>query len=1102
MRIKIAIPLALLAAAIIVTVTFVLATRPAIQDRTYVIGWVESPPDEVRGKSGDPTGFSIELVREAARRRGIRLKWVEHPESSEAALRSKAVDLWPLMIITGERKKLFYLTDPYQEDEYALYVNKNSAFTKASDFKGQTISYENLPIDLKFLREYFPQSAHLGKTSLEEAIRSVCTGEAQAFFEDHLTAFALLLKNPPCPNTSFRMIPLQNLKIELAIGATRESRAAADAIRDEIGVMGRDGSLERIVSVWSPAASQELLTLAKLQQAKNNLRRYRTGLASAATLFVLALCSAVGYRRQRIKAQSYSQALGAAERNIRLVADSLTEMVVAFDTHRMLTYANSGAEALTGYGLAELRAGTPLSWVHPEDRDHVLELWGKVFNGQAVEQVVHRLITKKEATKWVAASWGPVEDESGYCVGIRGTCQDITERVLAERLLEQTNQRFRTIVEEIAERKRAEQALRESEQRFRQVADAAPVMIWVSDVNQRCTFVNKPWLDFVGRRAENESTNGWPGCIHPADLDSSLRTYNCAFEARRSFQMEYRARCAEGEYRWLLDNGTPLFGDGKFTGYIGSRIDITERKRIEERLRVSEERLKNSERLAHVGNWHWDIETNRVAWSEEMFRIFGLPQDYIPVYEDFLQALIPKDRNRVAQEIRDGLEKKKGYANEYQIVRPSGELRTISCITEVLLNKKNSPISMFGACQDVTESRQAQKEAFARQKLESVGMLASGIAHDFNNLLGGVLFQADVALEELGTGDSPEAELKGIREAAVRGSEIVRQLMFYSGKETGVAEFVDVSRIIEEMLNLLRISVSKRAVLRTDLSKGVPIIRANPAQIRQTVMNLVTNASEAIGDREGIISVKTRGVAVDRDSTGITTEHWATGDFLQLEVSDTGCGIPLEARGKVFDPFFTTKSCGRGLGLAVVHGIVGALGGTVRVESEIGQGTSFHVLIPGAEARADATASRIDSPREKLRATHGTILVVEDEDPLRWSISKLLQKAGFTVIEAVDGHAALQTIRSTQAIDILLLDITLPGAPSSEVFAQAQQLRPEMKVIVTSAYSEEVAATSLGVTIEHFIRKPYGLGDLMDILQKSLTCSLSPTRSGSPSHCA
>ena len=280
------------------------------------------------------------------------------------------------------------------------------------------------------------------------------------------------------------------------------------------------------------------------------------------------------------QAQAYCQALGVAERNVRLVADSLSEMVLAYDMQKNLTYANSGAEKLTGYGLAELQVAQPLSWVHPGDLPQLLALWDKVFDGHRAEQIVYRLMTQDGTVKWVAGSWGPVVDEAGRQIGIRGTCQDITERVVAEQLLEETTQKFRTIVDEMAERKRAEQALRESEERFRNMADTAPVMLWVAGPDKSFTFVNKTWLDFTGRTLEQELGNGWTEDVHPEDLDGCFARFSSSFDARQGLQIERRLRRADGEYRWVFCTGVPRFEPGGvFAGYIGSDIDITEQKR-------------------------------------------------------------------------------------------------------------------------------------------------------------------------------------------------------------------------------------------------------------------------------------------------------------------------------------------------------------------------------------------------------------------------------------------------------------------------------------------------------------------------------------------
>src|SRR5205814_4177379 len=220
--------------------------------------WEVDPPDQVATKSGEPTGFAVELVREAARRRGIRLQWVQHPESSEAALRSKSVDLWPMMVITKDRKQILHLTDPYQENEFGLLVDAKSAFMKTGDLKHHTISYDGMPFNGRLLREHFPGSTHVLKSSLAEAVKSVCVGEAQAAFADHIAVFSLLLSNAPCPGSLLRMLPSPDIKIELGVGATQESRAAADAIREEIGVMADDGSLAKIMNMWSHTAGQEL----------------------------------------------------------------------------------------------------------------------------------------------------------------------------------------------------------------------------------------------------------------------------------------------------------------------------------------------------------------------------------------------------------------------------------------------------------------------------------------------------------------------------------------------------------------------------------------------------------------------------------------------------------------------------------------------------------------------------------------------------------------------------------------------------------------------------------------------------------------------------
>jgi len=433
------------------------------------------------------------------------------------------------------------------------------------------------------------------------------------------------------------------------------------------------------------------------------------------------------------------------------------------------------------------------------------------------------------------------------------------------------------------------------------------------------------------------------------------------------------------------------------------------------------------------------------------------------------------------------------YRIQKRYVKKTGEIIWINLSASVIRDQYGEPLYGLAMIENITEVKRTQEQAFARQKLESVGTLASGIAHDFNNLLGGVLAQAELGLAGLAPGSNPEAELKAVRDAALRGSEIVRELMVYAGKETAVVELVGVSQIVAEMLEFLKVSVSKHAVMEANLGKDLPPVQANAAQLRQIVMNLVTNASDAIGDRDGVIRVSTSQLKVGRDS-GKLSDRLADGDYLQLEVTDTGRGMSLETKAKLFDPFFTTKSAGHGLGLAVVQGIVRGLGGSIDVMSEPGNGTTFQILLPFAETAGPATRDAVSAIEEPTRPSQPpTVLLVEDEFPLRQAVGKMLRRRGLKVFEAGDGFSAISLLRANAGkIDLIVLDLTIPGASSSEVVAEAAQIRPDIRVIVTSAYSQEMTKGTMSVPqVRSFIRKPFELGDLVKTLEKTLSAGNS-----------
>jgi CheY-like chemotaxis protein len=291
------------------------------------------------------------------------------------------------------------------------------------------------------------------------------------------------------------------------------------------------------------------------------------------------------------------------------------------------------------------------------------------------------------------------------------------------------------------------------------------------------------------------------------------------------------------------------------------------------------------------------------------------------------------------------------------------------------------------------------------------------------------------------------------------------------------------------MYGLLKSATSKRAALVTDLSEDLPPIKARPAQLRQVVMNLVVNASDAIKDSDGVIRVTTRRVTLGSNNADITTKDLTEGDYVQLEVSDTGSGMSHEIRARIFDPFFSTKSVGRGLGLPVIHGIVQSLHGAIRVQTEVGRGTTFQILIPSGGTGARLTCEIKGKEQELHLSCQATVLLVEDEAPLRLALKKMLGNEGFTVFEAGDGSEAVKFFHSkTARIDVLILDVTLPGRSSHEVLREAVESSPQIKVILTSAYTEEMARASLTASqVRGFVRKPFQLSTLLSTLRNALS---------------
>ena len=521
--------------------------------------------------------------------------------------------------------------------------------------------------------------------------------------------------------------------------------------------------------------------------------------------------------------------------------------------------------------------------------------------------------------------------------------------------------------------------------------------------------------------------------------------------------------------------------------------EVAERRRTERQLRDTQNTLVHAQRLGSVGSWEMETATGQLSWSEETFRIFGRdPKIFLPTKEAFFQSVHPEDRAGVRAATEAALANSARYDIEHRVLRPDGCTAYVHERAEIVRDEAGRVTHMVGSVQDVTarhqqevERQTIEKKFQQAQKLESLGVLAGGIAHDFNNLLTGILGNACLARMELPSDSPVQSYAEQIELSSQRAADLCRQMLAYSGQGRFTVKPVHLSEMVRETVHLLQLSVSKKAVLQLALAEDLPAVLADTTQLRQIIMNLVINASDALGDKSGTITIHTAVLRADRNYLNglVGMDDLAEGDYVALEVTDTGCGMSAETQAKIFEPFFTTKFTGRGLGLSAVLGIVRGHQGALKVRSELGRGTTFKLLLPvAAHATSDPTMEKIVAP--KWRGT-GTVLVIDDEESVRRVAGKMLMSMGFQVVTANDGLDGLNAYRTcSETICAVLLDLTMPRMDGEETFRELRKLRPDACVVLMSGYNEqEAGARFVGQGLAGFLQKPFTPDELRERLR-------------------
>ncbi len=503
-------------------------------------------------------------------------------------------------------------------------------------------------------------------------------------------------------------------------------------------------------------------------------------------------------------------------------------------------------------------------------------------------------------------------------------------------------------------------------------------------------------------------------------------------------------------------------------------LNIAKRKQVEKAVKVSERRLSESQRIAHIGNWELNLITNELFWSEEIYRLFGLkPQQFDASYEAFLDNIHPDDRDLVSKAYTDSLKNKTPYQIVHRLLLKDKTVKYVNEMCKTYYDESGEPIRSVGTVQDITEQKNLEEQFRQSQKMEAIGKLSGGVAHDFNNLLTSITGNAELLSMKLEK-DSPLKEfVVEITKASDRAASLTRQLLAFSRKQVLEPKVMSLNAVVLDMEKMLRRLIGEDIDLKTTLSDELGNVKADPGQVEQVILNLCVNARDAM-PQGGKITIETANVDLDK-SYARTHRTVIPGPYVMMVISDDGAGMDKETQSRIFDPFFTTKEQGKGtgLGLSTVYGIVKQSEGNIWVYSEPDQGTTFEVYLPRVEKPVEKSA-KTKEPVKSLTGTE-TILLVEDDEMVRKVAHEGIKGYGYKVLVANCGKEALKICEENKGpIHLMLTDVVMPEMSGPKLAEHLQDLRPEIKVLYMSGYTD-AAIVHHGVLDKgmNFIQKPF-----------------------------
>ena len=776
---------------------------------------------------------------------------------------------------------------------------------------------------------------------------------------------------------------------------------------------------------------------------------------------------------QHFRAQQAGETIKRNEDRFRRLADNSPDMIFRMSLpDGRLEYVSPAAETISGYRPDEFldRPEMIQQVIHPDLSECFSRTWQNLLSGDVLPTYEYKVVHKSGATRWVYQRSVLICDSQGNPSAIEGTVTDISQR------------------------KRAEQALAESEERFRETVELLPTAVCEYDLNGRLIYANKFGLEAFGYNGDDlERGLSLQELLSPGEIDRFKARMKMLRDGDEHGVHEYSLLRKDGTVIEVLAVSSTIRKDGRIMGVRSCLTPITEQKKAEKALRSSEQKYRELANSLPQIVFESDREGNLTFVNRIALNIFGYEKDDVELGANVLQMVIPEDRERVRDNIARAMQGQAMAGIEYTALKKNGETFPVIVHSNRIIHDDVIK-GMRGIIFDITERKKAEEDkekmqvrAQQAQKMEAVGTLAGGIAHDFNNLLQAITGYSDLLLLRKQETHPDYKFLRGIQKAGERAGQLVQQLLIFSRRMDTEKSPLDLNRELEQTINILERTIPKMIEIRFSRVEDLWTVNANNVQIEQMLLNLGSNAADAMPDG-GVLTLQVRNTVLE--------DHYlqghpgaVPGNYVMLSISDTGHGMDRETVEHIFEPFYTTKEIGKGtgLGLASVYGIVKAHNGVVNCYSEVGVGTTFRIYLPATEPAGVGAAGRsaVDSP---LIGGTETLLIVDDEDSIRDVATQILEQFGYRVLVAANGEEALKVFKNQgHHIDLIILDIGMPGMGGHKCLTEILTLEPAAKVLLASGYSLD---DRLSRTIESgaggFIPKPYQISELLDSVRQAL----------------